>query len=214
MTTKILKDRDTSELETLLINIDGSLNVVPAAAYEPFDQDLISLFCVKFGYYCLPTTELIDFLDKRINERKAIEIGAGNGSVGRALGITMTDNFQQEMLKYKQLYEMIQQATVPYGPDVLAMDAITAVKRLKPKVVLGCWVTHEYDPRYHERGGNEIGIKEEWILKNCSEYIFVGNISTHHLKPICDLPHETIKADWLVSPAFERSTNVIKIWSK
>jgi len=214
MTTKIIKDQDTSELESLVIAEDGSLNVVPAATYEPFDQDLISLFCVRHGYYCLPTTELIDFLDKKIDGRKAIEIGAGNGSVGRALGIITTDNFQQEMPKYKMIYETMQQATVPYGPDVKPMDAITAVKRLKPKVVIGCWVTHQYDPRHHERGGNEIGIREEWILNNCQEYIFVGNVAPHHQKPILDFPHETIKADWLVSRAFERSTNVIKIWSK
>ena len=214
MTAKFIQDQDLTGIESLLIAADGSLNVVPAETFKHFTQDQISLFCVKYGFYCLPTIELIKFIKALIDGKKAIEIGAGNGSVGRALGIPMTDNFQQTIPKYKQYYDMANQATVPYGPDVKPMDAITAVRRLKPKVVLGCWVTHQYDPRFQERGGNEVGIKEEWILKNCQRYILVGNEHVHRDKPILDMEHTTFKGDWIISRSFSPEKNMIKVWNK
>jgi len=212
MANKIIQHQDIDGLCEMLLNDDGKLNVVDAKEYEQFTQDQISYFCVQKGFYCLPTTELIKFLSVKIGDRKAIEIGAGNGSVGRALNIKMTDNYQQNMLRYKTMYERMQQTTVPYGDDVLQMDAKRAIEYHKPDVVLACWVTHKYNPLHHYKGGNEIGVDEEHLLANIKEYIFVGNATVHAEKPILKRQHDTLITNWLVSRAFEPEFNVIKIW--
>jgi hypothetical protein len=91
----LLGNRDVSALEEKFI-LDGKLQVLPAAEFKKFDQELISIFCVKNAFYGLPTMELVEWLKEKIGKRSAIEIGAGNGAFGRALGIPMSDSFQQD----------------------------------------------------------------------------------------------------------------------
>ena len=48
----------------------------------------------------------------------------------------------QEQEPYVSLYRNIGAAAVPYGDQVVEMHASRAVRRYKPDVVIGCWVTH------------------------------------------------------------------------
>lgn len=207
-----LKIEDLTEIESVVLDQKGKVKVVDADVYNQFSQNIIAQLAVKHGMYCLPTTELIQWLKEHIANRKAIEVGAGCGIVGRAVGIKMTDNFQQDMPKYKMAYAAMQQPIVQYGKDVLKYEAVKAVKRFKPQVVLGCWVTHKYRPDEHDRGGNEIGLREEKILKLVDEYIVVGNDTVHNKKPIMDIPHEEFRPDWLVSRSLNEHANCIYIW--
>ena len=210
----IMQPANLTEIESLVLDSSGKIKVVGSEVYKQFSQSHIAQLCLKHGVYCLPTTELIMWLKHRIGDRKAIEVGAGCGVVGRAVGIKMTDNHQQAMPKYAALYAAMEQPTVNYGYDVLKCDAEQAIKRFKPEVVLGCWVTHLYNPYEHERGGNEIGLDENKIVRRVKEYIVVGNHSVHHPKPILDLPHEVFRPSWLVSRAKASEENCIYIWRK
>lgn len=77
---------------------NGEFQILPAEFWKQYSQNHIALFCLMHGMYCIPTTELIEWLQHRIGDRKALEVGAGSGVVGRAVGIRMTDNYQQASL--------------------------------------------------------------------------------------------------------------------
>lgn len=102
---------------------NGRMKVMPAAYYEQTTIEERGLFGNRYGIYSFPTEELVDFLQKQIGDRKAIEIGAGHGVLAEALGIPATDNYQQEMPEYREFYDKIGQTIVPYGPNVEKIDA-------------------------------------------------------------------------------------------
>jgi hypothetical protein len=203
---------DVSHLEDLLLFENGDLRVVPASVLEESPQNEISVFCWKHGLYGLLTIELIEWLDLKIGGRKAIEIGAGNGALGRELGIRTTDSFQQEKPEFKALYASTGQPTVKYGSDVERIDAIRAMRKYSPQVVIGNWVTHKYRKDAHEKGGNAWGIDEDKILERVEEYIVIGNQQTHGKKHIIDKPHEKFAFPWLYSRSMHYQDNCIYVW--
>ena len=109
---------DINYLKRLLLK-DGELQILPFDILKDIPQEHISQFCVENGCYLIPTTELVEFLAKLIggNESRTIEIGSGNGVLGKALGIMCTDNFQQAMFIGKMtLATQTQGCTGPYLP--------------------------------------------------------------------------------------------------
>lgn len=197
---------------------DGDLlKAVPADFYHEFTQEELFLFCVQKGIYSLPTIELLDTLNSLIMEvspiRNAIEIGAGNGAIGRGLGIPATDNFMQNNETIKAHYAMLRQATVTYGPSVINMDANTAVRKMRPEVVVGAWVTHKFNPFDPQRGGNQFGIDEDEIIGSVKRYIVVGNDAIHSEKPIFEKMDRMIRADYIFSKSIAGvNSNAIYIW--
>lgn len=202
--------------EAVLMELDlacmggGLLRPMPAAFYAQYSQHDLSLWCVTRGIYCLPTTELIEFLGKEIAGKRAIEIGAGNGVIGRALGIPATDSRMQERPEIAEFYASIGQQVVTYGQDVDKLDAAEAIEHYQPEIVIAAWVTHQYDENDHHRGGNAFGIDEEAIAKRAT-YIHVGHERVHAQKPVLKIPHETHRIP-LWSRSFEADENVIWIW--
>lgn len=199
---------------------DGDVfKVVPADVYRDFTQEELFLFCVQNGLYSLPTTELLDTLNRLIMEvsptRNAIEIGAGNGAIGRGLGIPATDNFMQDNEFIRSHYAMLRQATVQYGADVIRMEANEAVRKMKPQVVIGAWVTHVFSPNDPQRGGNQFGIDEEDIIASVKRYIVVGNNTVHAQKPIFDKMTRMIRGDFIFSKSIAGvDQNAIYIWDR
>lgn len=212
MGASVLPDRDISKLEEMAFDDNGEFNILPACDWWQFTTEQRSLFGHKHAMYCIPTIELIEDLKRRIGNREALEIGAGSGVVGRALGIRMTDNHQQAMPKYKELYHMSGQPVIKYGKDVLKIEALEAVKRFRPDVVIGCWVTHLWREAEGWRGGNEIGVDETKLIRRVDEYIVVGNHKVHKNKPIMDDVDNIDTPDWLVSRASAPEFNVIYTW--
>lgn len=210
----VLPARDISKLEAMAFDDNGEFRILPASNWWQFTTEQRQLFGHKHAMYCIPTAELIEYLDRRIGNRDALEIGAGNGIVGRALGIRMTDSHQQAMPKYKELYHMSGQPVIKYGKDVLKMDALEAVKRFKPDVVIGCWVTHLWREAEGWRGGNEVGVDETKLIKRVDEYIVVGNHKVHKDKPIMEDVENVQTPDWLVSRASAPIYNAIYTWIK
>lgn len=205
-----------AELDARCLDDQGQLEVMPAAFYATWPRQELSIWCVRRGLYCLPTHELVDFLREQIGDRTAIEIGSGNGCLGRSLGIPMTDSRQQELEHVEARYTQLGQAIVNYGPDVEKLTALEAVEKYKPQVVVAAWVTHRYDkarPRYR---GNMYGVDEGRMLdkKWVKRYIFVGHEQVHGVqapKPILGRRHETHRLPFLYSRSPE-PRDVVWIW--
>jgi hypothetical protein len=195
------------------------LKVMPAAFYRTFTQVELYVFCAQNGLYGLPTTELLDTLNTLILEvsphRHAIEIGAGNGAISRGLGIPGTDSHLQDTQAMQLYYKGLGLAPVKYGPGLFKLDGNTAVDKMRPEVVVGCWVTHKYSAFEHHRGGNTEGIDEDRILESVKRYIVVGNDVIHNQKPIMDKVTRVIRGDYLFSKSIVGvDHNAIYVWDQ
>jgi hypothetical protein len=210
---------DMNEVRALTeqaIDENGVLRVMPSEFYARFSQQALSTLCILNGCYALPTFELLDVINQKIMEvspsRNAIEIGSGNGVIGKALGITCTDNWMQDRPEVRSHYELTQQVVVPYGKHVLRMDAEQAVDHYRPDVVVASWVTHIYRPDQCERGGNAWGVDEAALLKKIRRYVFVANLQTHAKKPLLETGHTVIRGDFLFSRSMASDQCALIIW--
>jgi hypothetical protein len=192
---------------------DGYVRPRPAIEYDAIPLDHLRYFRYTHARYLLVTTELVTFLKGIIGTQSALEIGAGAGDLGHALGIKMVDNYCQELPEVREYYKALGQPPVAYGRDVQKRTANSAVKKWRPDVVIGAWVTHWVDPNLPlpPGGGNIYGIKEDEILKDCKWYVMIGSEAVHNHKPLMKLPHETIDAHFVRSRS-ERDDNKIWIW--
>jgi hypothetical protein len=202
------------DISSEVLDADGRMKVLPAKYWATTTAEERQLFGHHHGLYSFPTTELVDYLKGLIGDRTAIEIGAGNGVLSEALDIIATDNRQQEMSEWRAHYRRIQQPIVQYGPNIVEREASKAIRKYKPQVVIGCWVTHKYDRRRHSAGGNKIGIDEFFVLANCDTYVMVGNEIVHKGKSIWNQPHSIIYPDWVYSRANNGTRDFIAEWSK
>jgi hypothetical protein len=195
---------------------NGQLQVVHADFYRQFPQEQLSVFGHRHAAYVLPTWELITKLDELIKEvspsRSAIEIGAGNGLLGMALGIPCTDSHMQTRPEIQELYATMGQPLVTYGEHVQKLDALEAVEHCRPEVVVAAWVTHLYNVNESHRGGNMWGVDEVLLLSKIKRYIFVGNAGPHALKPLHSLPSTGIHVDGLFSRGANANGNAIWVW--
>lgn len=193
---------------------DKRLKILPAATWHEFTSLEQMKFCVLNGYYTIPTTELVDRLREIIRGRPAIEIGSGNGVLAEALGIPATDNKQQDRLEIKAVYAAQGQPTINYGPNVIEMDANAAVKHYKPEVVIGCWVTHRYEMRRHERGGNADGVDFGPIFRKTKTFVLVGNRKVHRQHPIWEHRPLVDEASYLISRSGNGTKDFIAVLNR
>jgi len=207
---EISPDTDISRLEQEAVT-GKIVRVKPAAFLAGFTKAQRAVFSHKHAVYGLPTTELIDWLTAEIGGRVAIEVGAGNGGLGRALGIPTTDSHLQLEPEIKLYYMMMGQPTIHYPDDVEKLDYKAAILKYKPEVVVGSWITHKYREDQHDLGGNMHGFEEEWILKHCKKYIMIGHDKTHWGKPILKAPHQTHRPEFLYSRSMSAG-DFVKVW--
>jgi len=216
---KYIEYQDISGLEKLLLAPDYSTSkkIVPVSANQvlEFNQNQISQFCHTYAIYQIPTIELIDFLKKEIIET-AIEIGSGNGVIGRSLGIPMTDNCMQKWNSIKANYRVLKTPTINYPNDIIELDANLAVNQYKPQTVIGSWITQKYEPhmeKYSEVSANVFGVDEIELLRKVKKYIHIGNEHTNESKEIFKkYKAKRIYADWLISRSQKKDQNVIYIF--
>lgn len=203
---------DIKPLEDLIIK-NEKIIAVPFNVLNKFPQEMISLFCHRHALYQIPTVELIDFIKNEIGCAQVIEIGSGNGCMGRSLGVKLTDNKMQQLPEIINHYAILKQPVITYGDDVEKIDAISAVKKYKPQVVVASWVTHFWLPGM--TSGNVYGIKEEELFENGVEkYIHTGNSDTHQYKPILNkYPVKKYKFPWIISRSMKRELNEIYIFT-
>ncbi len=220
----IQPDESLVAVEKALLGPNGQPQVVDTNVLRQFTDNQRALFCHKRAIYQLATSELIAFLTAFVRAGKAIEIGAGEGTVGRALAITLTDSRVQETPEIVAKYKALGQPAVTYPADIVKMTAAEAVAHYKPKVVVGCWVTQllKEDPFLTPRG-SLYGVDEVRMMTTGfgghrpDLYIMVGNLSTHGDKEMLNdkrLHVETLTAPWLYSRSLNTAGNVIYIVRK
>ncbi len=195
-----------------ILDDGGPLRVLPARSWAPTTDQERALFGHCHGLYSFPTVELVEHLQALIGGRSAIEVGAGHGVLAAALGIPATDSRMQEQSPWREIYAAHGQAPVRYGPNVVEAHASRAVRRYRPQVVIGCWVTHKYDPARHAAGGNMVGVDEEDILAHCETYIVVGNERVHRDKKIWTQPHHIEYPPYVYSRAMNGTRDFVATW--
>jgi len=212
MAVRTIRPVDIAPLEALL-GTPPNLTPCLSTALQSFSSDHILQYAVVHAVYQYPTVELLGFLEDRIAGRKALEICAGHGHIGKALGIHSTDSYLHLRPDIRAMYEAMRQPIIHPPARVEKLEAIEAVKKHEPEVVIGCWASHLSDAT---GGGSPHGVVEDelWAQPSVQTYIHVGCVSTHSRKPLLKLPHEELFEPWLVSRAFKPSENVIYIWEK
>lgn len=196
---------------------EGMLRVPPASFYARFEQKSLSAWCVMRGLYLLPTLELVSRVRTMIGNDSAIEIAAGNGALGRALGIPITDSRQHERPEIAHFYAQVKQAVTTYPPDVERLTAIEAVDKYRPKVVLGSWITHRFDARHPERGGNPDGVDcvELYDRPFVQKIILIGHERVNRHQALRARPHTTLRPPgMLFARPLDTGLNVVWVWDK
>ena len=211
----ILDKINVEYLNEQLLDNTNLLKIKDASFYKNIPQDHLILWCHNNGIYGLPTTELINWLKDFIDDEIAIEIGAGNGAIGRALNIPITDSCIMEINEVALYYLAMGQPLTKYPNDIIKLDAISTIKKYNPTIVIGCWVTQIYREEDGEKQSSSIfGIDEEFILKNVKKYIVIGNRTVHGQKRILKIPHIELQFPWLFSRSTYPNDNIIYIWER
>jgi len=209
-----------SEVVQILVRLDGFLldnitkriKLLPASVYEGLDRTELRIWCHYRARYLLPTVELVDWLKNRINGRRAIEIGAGNGDLGYHLGIKSFDNACQQYPDVKLAYLLAGQVPTNPPSDVMRVDAIQAIHDYQPEVAIGAWITDKFVEGAFE--GNMYGPNAYQIIQSV-EYIHIGTERIHGRRKILEFPHETFKPPGVVSrTSVNPPDDVIHIWKK
>jgi hypothetical protein len=205
-------EREARDLVPEMFDAEDRLRIMPASYYRTTTGTERALVCVKRGLYGLPTTELCEWLKAFIGGRSALEIGAGNGSMAAHLGIRACDNYMLEWPEVKRVFQATAQLTAPYGANVERLEALAAVQKYRPQVVIGSWITHRYNPRDPWRGGNQYGPDLPAILKLCEHYVLIGNEETHGANPLWALPHTVEFPPWLFSRTDSIGRDFVAVW--
>jgi hypothetical protein len=209
-----LVTRPDRDLSPEVLDEHGRMRVLPAEFWAATTADERSAFGNRHGLYSFPTTELVAHLQHLIAGRTAIEIAAGHGVLAQALGIPGTDSRQQDKEPWRSILRGSGITTVNYGPDIIELGASQAVRQYRPQVVIGCYVTHRYDPARHELGGNEEGVDERDIVAHCDTYVLVGNTRLHRHSALWPLPHHIEYPPFVYSRAREGGREFIAVWQR
>lgn len=203
---------DTGAVRQAVLDNEGRIKELPAAQWLRFPWEEVRMFMHEYPVYVLPTTELLDALEDLTKGLRTIEIGAGSGSIGRHLGIKMTDSYlQQDNEQVKVFYQLTGQPVIHYPPDVIKADALTAYRRFKPECILGCYVTHRW--REGMQNGNMYGVDFERLLPLVERLILVGNKHAHGENPIMVLHHKEIDLHGtLITRSEDRASDRIFVW--
>ena len=190
---------------------EKDMRMLPASVWQSFPWEEVRMLLHELGVYVVPTEELIDFLDKLIGDKSAIEICAGNGFIGRELGIPVTDSYQQQDdMATKMYYQTFGQPTIRYPKDVIKLEANKAVDRFRPHTVLACYATHKW--RYDTMSGNDKGVDFNRMIRRIHRLILVGNTEVHKDNPLMAFPHEEIILPGLITRSARPDTNRVFIW--
>jgi len=209
---KVINRVDVSYLNPILLDDEGLIKPVSATTLQGIEEDHLKLWCVLNAIYQIPTLELIEFLKKYIEGKKAIEICSGKSGIGRALGIPATDSWMQTLPEIIVYYKSLGQEPITPPDYVEKIEANEAVKKYDPDIVLGSFITQRW-LNEQDIDGNMYGpVEEEWVDAG-KTYVHIGNEQTHGKKRILSRQHKVFKSGCLRSRAVDESKNVIWIWN-
>lgn len=187
-----------------------NIRLLSADDIDQWSADSRRKWCHLNARYGIVTSELIEWLKTFCDGRKTIEVGSGHGDLAYHMRIVGTDSYAQLRPWVANYYAATGQPQVRYPKWVKKMDAVKAVRSLKPQVVIGSWVTHKREQGMEH--GSATGLREELILKTGVDYVVIGNLDVHHYKPIMALPHEEYHFPWLRSRASRPENDRIFVW--
>ena len=205
-----LSKDEHNNLNNILRGSDGLQKLIDAKTLKSIPKEHLMLWAWKHTLYTIVTIELISWLKEKIGDKKAIEIGSGSGIIGRELNIPRTDSYMNEFPKVKKSYELQRQPIISYPKEVEKLEALEAIRKYNPDIVIGSWISHlgtPYDPK-----SSPYGVDEEELLKSGCSYIMIGNENTHNKKKILTQKHEKLSPDWLFSRSFSSDANCIYFW--
>src|SRR4030042_942573 len=206
--------KDISYLDNELL-VNELLQIKDASFYKGILQEDLAMWCYNHGVYGLPTTELIEWLKDQMVEGKTVEIGAGMGTIGRALKIPITDSCIMNDPVVSIYYKSMGQPTTKYPNDIIKLSAIDTISTYKPINVIASWVTQIYKD---EDGANQsssvFGVDEDFILDNVKKYILIGHKKIHGTKRILKREHKEYQFPWLYSRSMSVNENIIYVWEK
>lgn len=197
MIVRVLPDIDLTEIEEVTGAATGSIRPIPTKEILKFRGDMLDLFLHKHALYSYPTTELLEYLSGIIAGKKAIEIGCGLGIIGRSLGIPITDSKQQSWPEVKTYYEAFGQPVIQYPDDVEELDALAAIEKYQPDVVIGSYITHIWDD--NTKSGNYWGVDTLKLISSVDEYYMIGNGKVHLKDPAMPYVDAIEQHDFLVT---------------
>lgn len=228
----MIPDQDTTYLNKVLLEEGSShMKLLPAAHYYEIDPVHLRLWCHKWARYGIVTEELIGFLKPYVVKGKTIEVAAGSGDLGYHLGIISTDSFiQQNHPGMKKYLEQGGQPPMAPGKNVRKYEAMDAIHKYAPQVVIASWLTQKYEEGDSEKriGSSIYGPDEREIIEEVGTYIHIGNENVHGDKRALELPHTKTKSIPratgtlgvlepgynIISRAKDPSKNIIYIWKK
>lgn len=215
MAVTMVRPSQVEYLDKHLLNDVGYVRVLPAAELHAIEPEHLRAWMNIQAIYQYPTTELVEFLLTRIPAtRGTIEICAGRGRLGHALGVRAIDRYTCDEPEAHALYGMMGQPLIRPAVDVERMTAAKAVQKYKPHTVVGAFVTQRCVNSDPAGTGSMFGVREETMLRKVRRYILVGNANTHRHKRIRAKRHRTWRFPWLVSRALRQDLNEIWEWER
>lgn len=202
-------------LDEYLLGPDGLLKILPAAAYESIPPHFKALWCKEMGYHLLPTVELVDWLRKEIGAAAAIEICAGSGVLGRALGVPSIDwDVCARFPVAKMFYKIhAHEATPMIGAHCERIEAMEALAKYRPKVVFGGYITQRVYPGEPDTmPGSMYGVEERALIRCVERYIVISTRTTQCNKRIFRQVHREISPSWLITRHPDPTAPLISIW--
>jgi len=201
-------------MDDLLLGEDGLLRVLPAAEYAGIPRPFLMLWAGEMGYHLFPTTELVEWLRQEIGGARAIEICAGAGVLGRALGVRCIDwdvcgRFPEALAHYR----LFRQTPPVIGSHCEKIEALEAVAKYEPEVVFGGYVTqrlHAGDPSH--TAASFAGVDERILIECVRKYIVIGSHATHGSKRIWKDRARELSPSWVVSRSPDPADTLIAVW--
>ena len=205
-----------NHLDNLFIK-DGLIVPVPYKELLNIPQRVLRVYTFTHSIYGIITTELVEYLKNEIGDQKAIEIGCGNGTLGRALGIPFSDLKSQEIDEVKKKYQDMGQPTINYPADVEKLEAFEAIDKYKPEILIGSYITHYANPKQIEKGGYDYAPNEVEMSKLVKKYYMLGNKETHKHNRLLTNPKvktTIMHAPWIMTRSLKPDFNALFIWER
>jgi hypothetical protein len=218
------------EIVRQLVSNDERIYPIPYSFIKDDTLDTLNTVMQALGLYTFPTIELCEWLHEQIDDNpeyephSAIEICAGTGWIGRQLGIPITDIKNMENVTVQSV--MLDSGSVPtiYANDVETLEAMDAVNKYSPEIVIGSYVTSKQlvdkiDKRkamtvgFRIPGGGvieqnlmdiarkeiKVGVDVQGIFRKVYKVILVCNMRTHRNESYVKLPHQSLSFPWLIT---------------
>ena len=202
------------QIDDVLIGEDGLLRILPARVYADLPRPFLQIWAGEMGYHLFPTEELVEWIRGEIGGQTAIEICAGAGILGRALGVPCIDwDVCSRFPEVRLLYDMNRQGIPMIGPHCEKIEALEAVAKYQPEVVFGGYITQRSlpgDPT--SMAGSFAGVDERELIRHVRKYIVVGSLGTHGKKKIWRDRTRDLSPDWIVTRSANPEDQIIAVW--